>query len=74
MRIDVLNNMVVLVLRYLHSVNKLFAKKLLYTGIYRNCELFTFGPSNPLNINLGSRTFHRADTSRATTTRQIWYF
>ena len=50
MRIDVLNNMVVLVLRYLHSVNRLFAKKLLYTGIYRNCELFTFGPSNPLNI------------------------
>ena len=63
MRIDVLNMMVVLTLRYLYS-EKVVGKKLLYTsnrhipvrGIF---DLLTL--QTPLNINLGTRNLRSAE-------------
>ena len=63
MRIDVLNTMVVLVLRYIYYVESYWQKlRMSALPVRRIFSILT--PQNPLNLNLGARNLHRAENSK----------
>ena len=77
MRIDVLNTMMVLLLRYLYSVKSHWQENCCirarrHIPVQRICALLT--PQSALNINLGKRNFHRAENSGVPSNQQIWCF
>ena len=72
MRYGVLNKMVVLVLRYLYSVNSYWPKSVASQHIRR--FFLPSVPQHPVNIDLGACNLHWTENSEASPTHQIWCF